>query len=169
MQLRGFRVFVESSGLISVYIDSSVWNRQHDNQSQDRIRKETQALDQIIGLVMHNDIRLVFSQALQEEMLKYPQTAQGAARLAKQFIRRDPHIDQRGAELHDKVKLGPYDALHIACAEAAGVDFLFTTDDRMIKKANRAGVHVRLVNPVEWLRSSGFQKRAAGLKALVPN
>jgi predicted nucleic acid-binding protein len=167
MQFNGFKFFVESVGLVSVYIDSCAWNRHTDDKTQDRVRREASALDQIIGLIMHGDVRLVYSQALQEEMIRNSQLAKEASRLAKHFIQRTPEIDQRGNQLHTKAKLGPYDALHVASAEAAGADFLLTTDDRMIKKANQAGVHVRLMNPVDWLKSSGFQKRASALKALV--
>ncbi|MEM6837045.1 MAG: PIN domain-containing protein [Cyanobacteria bacterium P01_C01_bin.120] len=45
-----------------------------------------------------------------------------------------------------------FDALHIACAESAGVDTLLTTDDRLLRKAisQRVDISVRVANPVMW-------------------
>ena len=170
MQFRGFRLFVESvgvGGLYSIYVDSSAWNRVYDNPSQDRIRKEADAIGKIIDLIAHHQINLIFSQALQEEMSKHPDISYNGAQLASRFVKRTQEINQRASQLHQK-GLGAYDALHIASAEEAGVDVLLTTDDRMIKKARSLGVHVRLENPVDWLRATGFGKRAAALAA-YPN
>jgi predicted nucleic acid-binding protein len=167
MQLRGFKLFVESvgaSGLLSVYIDSSSWNRLYDDHTQDRIRKEASAVENIIDLIKHNQIRLIFSQALQEEMSRHPDIAHGAMRLAQDYIHRTPEVNQRGYQLHNK-GMGSYDALHVASAEAGGADVLLTSDDRMIKKAKALGANVRLDNPLEWLRASGLSKRASALKA----
>jgi predicted nucleic acid-binding protein len=45
-----------------------------------------------------------------------------------------------------------YDALHLAAAEAAGASYFITTDDRLLKRAQRAGniCHVRVINPTDW-------------------
>ena len=47
----------------------------------------------------------------------------------------------------------PLDALHIACAETAGADVLLTTDDRLLRRAERqAGdLDVAVANPLRWL------------------
>jgi len=156
---------VGASSLISVYIDSSSWNRLYDDHAQDRIRKEARAVEDIISLIRDDQIRLIFSQALQEEMSRHPDIAYGAMHLAKEFISRTPEIDHRGVQLHNK-GMGLYDALHVASAEAGGADVLLTSDDRMIRKARSLGVHVRLENPVEWLKASGLAKRAAALHHL---
>jgi predicted nucleic acid-binding protein len=165
MQFSGFRLFLESagaSGLTSVYIDSSSWNRLYDDHSQDRIRKEAKSVEDIINLIKSGDIRLIFSQALQEEMSRHPDIAYNAAHLAQEFVPRTPEVNYRGVQLHNK-GLGPYDALHVASAEQGGADVLLTSDDRMIRKARSLGVHVRLENPMDWLRASGLARRAAAL------
>lgn len=45
---------------------------------------------------------------------------------------------------------GPFDALHVAIAESAGVDALLTTDDRMLKRTGRklGNPRIRVENPV---------------------
>ena len=48
--------------------------------------------------------------------------------------------------------IGGYDALHTATAEAANCDYFFTTDDRLLKRARRAGssLKVKFMNPADW-------------------
>lgn len=161
MRLTGFKLFVESvniSSYTSVYIDSSSWNRLFDDPSQDKIRKESKAIQDIINLIKTKQIGLIFSQALQEELIRHPEINRDARSLAREFIHRTPEINERGGQLHMR-GLGEYDALHVASAEAGGADVLITSDDRMIKKARALNVNVKLVNPLDWLRASGLVKR----------
>lgn len=161
MHLNGFKLFIESiniSSYINVYIDSSSWNRLVDAANQEKIRKETKAVQDIIELIKTNQIGLIFSQALQEELIKYPEIAQEAKQLSREYVSRTPYINKRGTQLHLK-GLGEYDALHVASAEAGGADVLLTSDDRMIKKANTLNVNVKLINPLDWLKLSGLAKR----------
>ena len=46
-----------------------------------------------------------------------------------------------------------FDALHIACAEKAKADVLLTTDDKLLKTAQREqqSLHVQVANPLSWL------------------
>jgi predicted nucleic acid-binding protein len=46
-----------------------------------------------------------------------------------------------------------FDALHIACAEAAHCDVLLTTDDKLVRhaKRNREALNVEVANPLIWL------------------
>jgi predicted nucleic acid-binding protein len=56
-------------------------------------------------------------------------------------------------------KLKPRDALHVACAQQGGCDFFITCDDALIQRASRGGrrsvLQVKVVNPVEFIRSEG--------------
>jgi len=62
-------------------------------------------------------------------------------------------MKERAKVLH-AAGYGAFDALHLAHAEADGVEALLTTDDRFIKRAQRGlgNPLVRVVNPVDWLR-----------------
>lgn len=142
----GFKLFVESVAGSTVYIDSCVWSRHQDLPNNERIRKESEALNVIVRLVMHGEINLVFSQALLEELSRFPELIQNASALSKQFVARTSEVNKRAKHLYDQ-GLGMYDALHVASAEAARADFLVTSDDQMIRKAKRIGTSVRLVNP----------------------
>ena len=52
---------------------------------------------------------------------------------------------------------GSADALHLACAEAGGVDIFLTTDDKLLRLAARrsSDLRVRVANPLSWLSEIG--------------
>jgi predicted nucleic acid-binding protein len=60
---------------------------------------------------------------------------------------------QLRAETLEHLGYDAFDALHLACAELASVDLLFTTDDRFIRRAKRGlgNPTVPVVNPVSYL------------------
>ncbi len=48
--------------------------------------------------------------------------------------------------------LKPIDALHLACAEGAGVDVFLTTDDQLLRVIRRTGrARIQVNNPLPWL------------------
>jgi hypothetical protein len=62
---------------------------------------------------------------------------------------------ERGQQL-ETLGFPEYDALHLACAEAAGADLLLTTDDRFRRLAARHAdrLRVRVENPLTWLEEA---------------
>jgi predicted nucleic acid-binding protein len=56
-------------------------------------------------------------------------------------------------------KLKPRDAVHVACAQHGGCEFFITCDDILIERASRGSrrsvLHVKVVNPVEFIRNEG--------------
>ena len=46
-----------------------------------------------------------------------------------------------------------FDAMHIACAERSTADVLLTTDDKLLKKADkeRDNLKIKIANPLSWL------------------
>lgn len=61
-------------------------------------------------------------------------------------------IQERAAELQI-MGFSSYDATHIASAERSQADIFLTTDDRLIKKAqkNSQSITVNINNPMQWL------------------
>ncbi|MFM7219786.1 MAG: hypothetical protein ACKO21_06185 [Nodosilinea sp.] len=59
---------------------------------------------------------------------------------------------QRAGDLQE-LGFKPFDALHIACAEAANVDTFLTTDDQLLRKASAHidQLNVQVQNPLTWL------------------
>jgi hypothetical protein len=67
-----------------------------------------------------------------------------------------PFDDQRQPRIRlelEALGFGDFDALHLACAERGGAEVFLTTDDKLLRRAERhAGqLRVRAVNPVNWI------------------
>lgn len=137
---------------MKIYIDTSVYNRRWDDQSQGRIELETKALYLILQLVFSAAVELVSSPILDYENNRNPSMkgrrwVENCSRLAKFQVAVDGGIIERGKELEER-GLKTMDALHVACAEAAECDYFLTCDDRLIRRY-RGGIKV--VNPANFI------------------
>jgi predicted nucleic acid-binding protein len=138
-----------------LYIDVCCLNRPFDDQSQDRIRIESEAILAILNKCLY-DWTLVGSEAIDYEIFKIPddERKKGVkvlAAISRQKVTVDESILRRASEL-ENIGLKALDALHLACAEES-VEVMLTTDDEIVKKvkANNNIVKVRVENPVRWL------------------
>jgi predicted nucleic acid-binding protein len=138
-----------------LYIDVCCLNRPFDDQSQDRIRIESEAILAILNKCLY-DWTLVGSEAIDYEIFKIPddERKKGVkvlAAISREKVTVDESILRRASEL-ENIDLKALDALHIACAEKS-VEVMLTTDDEIVKKvkANNNIVKVIVENPVRWL------------------
>jgi predicted nucleic acid-binding protein len=140
-----------------VYLDVCCLNRPFDDQRQDRIRLEAEAVLLILQHVEAGDWQWISSAVVEEEVNNTPNRERWYR--VKHMLRGayvTAALTHTGIERAQELKvLGfrTYDALHLACAEQAGVDTFLTTDDRVIRTATRheAQLHVRVANPLNWL------------------
>ena len=143
---------------MTIYFDACCLNRLTDDQNQPRIAAEAEAVEQILRLLRANAIEWLSSAVLEAETRNNPDPdrrdeVQVLLLLATNTVPLDAQIIQRAKEL-EAVGYGAFDALHLSSAEAGTAEVLLTTDDRFIKRARRGigSPHVRVLNPVEWLR-----------------
>ena len=136
-------------------MDVCCLNRPFDDQSQDRIRIESEAILAILNKCL-NEWTLVGSEAIDYEISKIPddERKKGVkvlATISKYKVTVDENILRRASEF-ENIGLKSIDALHLACAEKS-VEVMLTTDDEIVKKvkANNNIVKVRVENPVRWL------------------
>ncbi|HLF74496.1 MAG TPA: PIN domain-containing protein [Anaerolineales bacterium] len=72
-----------------------------------------------------------------------------ALRFAKSFVSVNDEIESRSRELINQ-GFQALDALHLASAESADVDFLCTTDDKLLKRARSVkNIKIKIVSPTE--------------------
>ena len=144
-----------------IYLDACCLNRPFDDQTQDRVRLESEAIRAILSAVEQGVHQWVSSAVLEDELLRNPDTERRAVVLG--WLR---WADERAtigpaagvlARNWTAVGLGAIDALHVAVAEAAGCDILLTTDDAMIRRGARLDPppRVRILNPLQWLLETG--------------
>jgi predicted nucleic acid-binding protein len=137
-------------------------NRPFDEQDQQRVRLETQAVLHILESCRIGRHQFVSSAALNVENAQTPNPERRhnvgiLIDLANAHIDHTPEIDRRAAELF-AMGFGKLDAYHVANAEAGGCDRLVTTDDKFLKQASRAAdrLRIRISNPVQLIAEEGF-------------
>jgi hypothetical protein len=147
----------ESTPMPRIYLDVCCLNRPFDDQHQDRIRLEAEAVLLILGRCEAGVWQWLSSAVVEEEINNTPSHerrsrvrnmlsgAQSTIALTAAAVTRAQELKAMGFRT--------YDALHLACAEQATVDVFLTTDDRVLRIATRhtAQLQVRVANPLEWL------------------
>lgn len=136
-----------------LYFDTCCLNRPHDDQRQDRILQETQAVLSLLEGVSQGSWDMTSSEVLAYEINQISDSTRRFAvlrflELATAFQPLSPEVETR-AESLQKDGFKPFDALHLASAEAVKACVLLTTDDRFLRAAQRqaAALHVKVANP----------------------
>lgn len=142
----------------TIYLDACCLNRPFDDQAQDRIRLEAEAVLLILAHVERGGWQWIGSDVLDFELRQMPDAERRRRvhvlpRSATDSVYLDDLLVERGGEM-EALGFGAYDALHLACAERAGVDVFLTTDDRLRRRARRLSeqLRVRAENPLTWLK-----------------
>jgi predicted nucleic acid-binding protein len=135
-------------------MDNCCFNRPFDDQSNIRIRLETEAKLYIQEKIINKEIELAWSYIIDYENLFNP------------FEERRNTIDKwkshaiidiveikdiiNNAELIRNFDVKSKDALHVACAIEAGCDYFLSTDDSLLKKLS--GIDkIKVLNPISFL------------------
>lgn len=140
-----------------VYLDTCCLNRLFDDRSQERVRLEAEAVVLILSRFVTRDWHWISSEAVSTEI---EQTRDLDRRARTRMVADDAHqvvaVEQSQLERARQLQaLGfhPFDALHLACAEAGGAEVFLTTDDGLLRRALRVADQIRLkvANPLRWL------------------
>jgi predicted nucleic acid-binding protein len=141
-----------------IYLDNCCFSRPFDEDAQDRIVLEADAILLILERVRAGRLTLVASDVLVEECALDPdekrrRQAGTLLALSSERIELDTGDEQRAEEMQS-LGFGMTDSFHVVAAEKGRCDVLLTTDDNLIRKAQRHQrmLRVRVVNPIDWLR-----------------
>lgn len=140
-----------------IYLDVCCLNRPFDDNAQDRIRLESEAVLAVLKRYQGKSPSLLGSEVIDFEISQIPdgerrQKVMLLSAVLQPCIIVDVNAEKRAIEL-EKLGFRPIDALHIACAEKGKADVLLTTDDDLLRRAlqYKEGLKVRVENPVKWL------------------
>jgi predicted nucleic acid-binding protein len=141
-------------------LDTSVYNRPFDDQTQPRIWLETLAFALILQMIEIENTQLVTSSVLEYENDQNPfelrrRWVTRCTRLASFHREVDEDIRQRGEALEQQ-GLRAIDALHVACAEAAGSEYFMTCDDRLIRHYQNDKLEI--MNPADFVVRIGGER-----------
>lgn len=135
-----------------VYLDVCALCRPFDDQSQIRIRLETEAVQLILSHVRAGNLNLIVSPVHDAEIAAIDDLAERIyLQVMLQQIGLRVPLDlseaRQRAEILVQQGLGPADAAHLACAEQVRADFV-TCDDRLIRQCRRVKPGIWFGTPI---------------------
>ena len=140
-----------------LYLDNCCLQRPLDDQTQPRIRVETEAVFAVLATIQGGEQTLLSSEALDYEVSRIPDEARrrevfGVLALASERLQLS-EISEALALALEQHGLSAMDAVHLALASIAKADFFCTCDDRLFRKAKTI---------------SGLSCKVTTLLALIP-
>lgn len=142
---------------MKIYLDVCCLNRPFDNQEQERIRLEAEAVLLILARLETGRWQWFSSEVVLDEILQ-TQDENRQKRLLdlnskayNSLIITDSDYE-RAVEL-TKLGFDDMDSLHLACAESGNIDVLLTTDDKLMRRAKQLEepLNILVDNPLNWL------------------
>ena len=145
---------------MKIYLDTCCLSRPFNDQAQIRIRRETEAVEEIFDAFINGRWTWIISEALIYEVNNNPNWIQrdrmkSQMDTANENVLMDVIEKVRSDDL-EVLGFKHLDARHLACAESGNVDVFLTTDDRLLRRAHRirSELRVRVENPYEWLQET---------------
>lgn len=141
-----------------IYLDTCCLNRPFDVQTQIRVRREAEAVEVILEYFDIGYWQWIISSVNTDEIdritepMKYAKV-KTLLSSAHQIVWVSEAEIARGEQL-EALGFERLDALHLACAESGNADIFLTTDDSLLKIAQRANtrLRVRVEYPDTWLK-----------------
>ncbi|MEW5919838.1 MAG: PIN domain-containing protein [Bacillota bacterium] len=139
---------------MKIYMDVCCLNRPFDDQTQDKIRIESDAILAILSKCISGQWQLLSSEVIDIEIDNTPDKWKKSKvlklyELAKEKVMLNEVIVKRAFELqHSGLKA--FDSLHVASAEYSKADVFLTTDKNLLHTAARLKVDIKTANPVNW-------------------
>lgn len=141
-----------------IYLDVCCLNRPFDDQTQDRIHLESEAVILILKRVRSGNWEWISSEAVDFEVRQTPDVerrrrVESLIRYADRTILIETSIVKRASELKE-IGFGAYDALHLACAEHSNADVFLTSDDKLLRLSRECSsiLNIKVDNPLMWLK-----------------
>jgi predicted nucleic acid-binding protein len=140
-------------GVIKVYLDNCSYNRPFDNQSQMKVRLETEAKLYIQSGIREKRYLLVWSYMLdyENDMNPYEEKRNAIApwkKIANDYCVSSNDILSAGRKIAE-YGIRAKDALHIACAIKSGCEYFITTDEKLTDKTL---TNIKIINPIDFVR-----------------
>lgn len=141
-----------------IYLDACCFNRPFDDQTQDRIHLESEAVVLILQHIRLGNWEWISSEALSFEVGQTPdierrRRVESLLRYADHTLLMETSVVKRTCEFK-AIGFDVYDALHLAFAEHSNADVFLTTDDKLLRLARKCSSQIKVMvdNPLVWLR-----------------
>jgi hypothetical protein len=140
---------------MKIYLDNCCFNRPFDDQKQLRIKLETEAKLNIQERILQKEIELAWSYILDfENESNLFEQRRLAIRGWKNHATVDTDETQEVVEKAERfyqMGIKSKDSLHLACAISMQCEYLLTTDDELVKKAE--GIkEIKVTDPISFIK-----------------
>jgi len=140
---------------MKIYLDNCCFNRPFDDQSQIRIRLESEAKLKIQEEIRDGKIQLVWSYILDYENDKNPFKERkvqidGWKKYAIIDIQENNELLEIANSLNQK-GIKKFDSLHIACAISSKCKYFLTTDDNVLQRSKQIDV-INVNDPIGFIK-----------------
>jgi predicted nucleic acid-binding protein len=147
--------------MIKIYLDTCVWGRPFDDQTDKRISEETVAFFEIAWKVDSGEVEIIGSDVLFAELEDISDEGKRerirllASRAISWSVRLDEGVKGIALELEKSCKSYGADSLHIASALKGEADFFITTDYELMKKKKciKQKFDIDVKNPIDFVRN----------------
>jgi predicted nucleic acid-binding protein len=141
---------------MKIYLDNCCFNRPFDDQTQEKIHLESEAVLAIIKRCGLLNYEILGSAALDLEIGQIPDIhkKQKVKLFYEQTITEKISYNQgvlkRVKELQEISAIRMFDRFHLAFAENANADILLTTDFRFERACSKMNLNVKVLNPINY-------------------
>lgn len=146
-----------------VYLDTNVYQRPFNDQTQARIRREAEAFTKVLDAIQSKQIELLGSEILEFEIEQIPEQELYARvssylELCKRILKVNRRQLRLAQQLEAECGLKGRDALHVAAAWAGKATNLITCDSRLLR-------HAECCQTIT--RENGFMVTIVGIEQFV--
>ena len=139
-----------------IYLDYNGFQRGFDDQSQTRIRIETEACEKLFTDAEHGKAELVWSFMHDDENRVCPFADRLAevsrlGKLCKTRVGPKDSIRRKAKSFEKDLSVKAKDALHLAAARAGKAKAFLTCDDELLKKTKDRIPGMAVMNPVDYI------------------
>lgn len=140
---------------MKIYLDNCCFNRPFDDQSQIRIRIESEAKLKIQEDIRYGKFQLIWSYILDYENNKNPYIERkiqisGWKKYAIEDIEENTEILETSNVLN-QIGIQKIDSLHIACAVFSKCDYFLTTDDKILRWSDQIK-NIKINDPIGFIK-----------------
>ena len=142
---------------MKLYLDNCCYNRPFDDQTQEKIHMEGDAILTIIFRCKHNYDEIIGSPVLDLEISQISdiEKMEKVRFFYEQTITRkidyNEDILKRVQELSEQTNIRTLDRFHLSFAENSDIDILLTTDTKFEKFCSKLHLDVKVMNPLNYL------------------
>jgi predicted nucleic acid-binding protein len=142
---------------MKLYLDTCCYNRPYDDQTQETVHIEGEAVLGIVNVCRKNGGEIIGSPVLELEIDKINDLEKMKKVRYFYYLTITTQIDytvqilNRVQELSNQSNIRMLDKFHLSFAENSGADALLTTDIKFEKACQKLDLKTRVINPLRYL------------------